>query len=149
MYQELLALSTALSATLTAQIGFDARQLKHCSTYHLAEGVDGSNKDRKTIYRLRSDEYELAVTPRPSRRRGAANVNSRLISCYACLWTCISRIRKHLETFIDHRATQRFILFCILINTFSMGIEYHLQVSSEGGGTPRFNTSSTTDLFAA
>ena len=33
----------------------------------------------------------------------------------------------YIEAFVDHNAFQRFILFCILINTFSMGIEYHDQ----------------------
>lgn len=33
----------------------------------------------------------------------------------------------YVEAFVDHNVFQRFILFCILINTFSMGIEYHDQ----------------------
>ncbi len=48
--QELLALSTAFSTALTAQIAFDAKHLKHCSTYNLAEGVDGNKK--KGIYQV-------------------------------------------------------------------------------------------------
>ena len=32
-----------------------------------------------------------------------------------------------MEVFVDHNWFQRFILFCILTNTFSMGIEYHSQ----------------------
>ena len=50
-FQELLALSTALSATLTAQLSFDPKQLKYCSTYNLAEGVDENNRKRD-IYHL-------------------------------------------------------------------------------------------------
>merc|ERR1719266_1868259 len=61
--QELLALSTALSATLTAQLAFDSKHLKYCSTYNLAEAVDKDMK--KGIYHL-GDAYELAVTPRKS-----------------------------------------------------------------------------------
>ena len=118
--QELLALSSALSATLTAQIGFDARQLKHCSTYNLAEGIaPGRAGGGRAIYRLASDEYELAVTPKKS---------NYCLNIFGCLCICISKFRKHLEVFVDHNVCQRFILFCILINTFSMGIEYHLQV---------------------
>ena len=64
-FQELLALSTALSATLTAQLVFDQKQLKYCSTYNIAEGLD---KDmNKGIYHLGSDVYELAVTPKKQR----------------------------------------------------------------------------------
>ena len=66
--QELLALSTALSASLTAQIDFDSRQMKHCSTYNLAEGVDKDDGKARGIYQMDSEEYELAVTPKkPSR----------------------------------------------------------------------------------
>ena len=61
--QELLALSTALSATLTAQLAFDSKHLKYCSTYNLAEAVDKDMK--KGIYHL-GDAYELTVTPRKS-----------------------------------------------------------------------------------
>ena len=62
--QELLALSTVLSATLTAQIGsYDTKQLRYCSTYNLAEGMDEFNMKRE-IYRMGSEEYELTVTPK-------------------------------------------------------------------------------------
>ena len=40
---------------------------------------------------------------------------------------CLGKCQKHLESFVDHNVFQRFILFCILINTFSMGIEFHDQ----------------------
>ena len=60
--KELLALSTALSASLTAQIDFDKRQMKHCSTYNLAEGVDKDDGKARGIYQMASEEYELAVT---------------------------------------------------------------------------------------
>ena len=63
-----MALSTALSASLTAQIDFDSRQMKHCSTYNLAEGVDKDDGKARGIYQMDSEEYELAVTPKkPSR----------------------------------------------------------------------------------
>ena len=48
--QELLALSTAFSTALTAQVAFDPGHLKHCTTYNLAEGVDGNKK--KGIYQV-------------------------------------------------------------------------------------------------
>ena len=40
---------------------------------------------------------------------------------------CLSKCQKQLETAVDHSIFQRFILFCILVNTFSMGIEFHDQ----------------------
>ena len=100
-------MSTALSATLTAQLAFDPKHLKYCSTYNLAEGVDESNKKRE-IYHL-GKEYELAVTPKKHQR-------------FQGILARISRVsrkgRKKLESFVDHRAFQQFILLCILTNTF-------------------------------
>ncbi len=115
--QELLALSTALSATLTAQIGFEAKQLKHCSTYNLAEGDSSAPGSASTTYGT-GDEYELAV----SEKKG-----NRFTACLECATGCLSSCQKHLEAFVDHHFFQKFILFCILINTFSLGIEYHEQ----------------------
>ena len=112
----MLALSTALSATLTAQLAFDPNQLKYCSTYRLAEAVDQENK-KHGIYHLGS-EYELAVTPK------------KVTSCtnfFIHLSRCGGKCRKRLEKVVDHNIFQRTILFCILTNTFCMGIEYHSQ----------------------
>ncbi len=66
--------------------------------------------------------YELAVTPKKS---------TACLSCLSCVSVCWKKFRQHLEDFVDHNGFQRFILFCILINTFSMGIEYHNQVGGE------------------
>ena len=108
-----MALSTALSATLTAQLAFDSKHLKYCSTYNLAEAVDKNMK--KGIYHL-GDAYELAVTPRKS-------------NWYMCSTPLkyFSMLQSYMELFVDHNWFQRFILFCILTNTFSMGIEFHNQ----------------------
>eukprot|EP00094_Tigriopus_californicus_P005435 TCALIF_05238-PA protein Name:"Similar to CACNA1H Voltage-dependent T-type calcium channel subunit alpha-1H (Homo sapiens)" AED:0.30 eAED:0.30 QI:0/0.8/0.61/0.95/0.75/0.80/21/258/1189 len=116
---ELLALSSALSATLTAQIGgFNASQIKHCSTYNLPEVGQSSDDKLGSGCDVDSEIYELAVTPkRPS----------RFIAFFGCCGTCLSKFQNQLEKFVDHNIFQRFILFCILINTFSMGIEFHKQ----------------------
>ena len=74
----MLALSTALSASLTAQIDFDSRQMKHCSTYNLAEGVDRDDGKARGIYQMASEEYELAVTPKKPSRDGGV-ITSHLI----------------------------------------------------------------------
>ena len=43
LLQELLALSTTLSSSMAAQMVFDKKRLKYCSTYNLAEvGVSRS-----------------------------------------------------------------------------------------------------------
>ncbi len=115
--QELLALSTALSATLTAQLAFDPKQLKYCSTYNLAEAIDKNKK--KAIYHLDAEGYERALTPRRK--------SHPLSFCGGGFVKAMSKAQNCLEMFVDHNWFQRFILFCILTNTFSMGIEFHSQ----------------------
>ena len=85
MLKELLALSTALSASLTAQIDFDSRQMKHCSTYNLAEGVDKDDGKARGIYQMASEEYELAVTPKKT------NPFTDVFACFfqCCFWLSI------------------------------------------------------------
>ena len=51
----------------------------------------------------------------------------RFHACYDCVGKFLTSVQVYIEAFVDHNAFQRFILFCILINTFSMGIEYHDQ----------------------
>lgn len=109
-------MSTALSATLTAQLVFDNKSLKYCSTYNLAEALDKNMK--KGIYHLGADAYELAVTP----KRGA-----RFWAICGRFGVFFRKFQELLEVFVDHNWFQRFILFCILTNTFSMGIEFHNQ----------------------
>ena len=85
MLKELLALSTALSASLTAQIDFDSRQMKHCSTYNLAEGVDKDDGKARGIYQMASEEYELAVTVKKPNREDSSNISLFLSSCQIML----------------------------------------------------------------
>ena len=86
----LLALSTALSATLTAQLVFDPKQLKYCSTYNIAEALD---KDmNKGIYHLGSDAYELAVTPKKQRFWAHCGRIAKFFSL----------IQEYLELFVNH-----------------------------------------------
>eukprot|EP00095_Tigriopus_kingsejongensis_P007143 maker-scaffold300_size216557-snap-gene-0.14 protein:Tk07143 transcript:maker-scaffold300_size216557-snap-gene-0.14-mRNA-1 annotation:"voltage-dependent t-type calcium channel subunit alpha-1g" len=123
--QELLALSSALSATLTAQIGgFDANQIRRCSTQNLPDGPNGANHGSESGRCEEDDDddagdvYELSVTPKTP---------SKCYSFFGCCLTCLNKLQTQLENFVDHNIFQRFILFCILINTFSMGIEFHKQ----------------------
>ena len=42
---------------------------------------------------------------------------------------CITTFRKHIRAMVEHKYFQQGILVAILINTLSMGVEYHDQVS--------------------
>ena len=72
---------------------------------------------KKGIYHLGADAYELAVTPKKKRFWSGCN---RVAAFF-------TMIQEYMEVFVNHNWFQRFILFCILTNTFSMGIEFHSQ----------------------
>ena len=56
----------------------------------------------------------------------------RVISLELCVGFAVKWqiARQYLKRFVDHRYFSRGILLAILVNTLSMGIEYHNQVSS-------------------
>jgi len=78
--------------------------------------VDQENKQHG-IYHLGS-EYELAVTPKKI---------TSFSNFFDTISRCFRQFRKLLEKLVDHNIFQRTILFCILTNTFCMGIEFHSQ----------------------
>ena len=43
----------------------------------------------------------------------------------------IRKFRRYIKAFVENRHTQRSILTAILVNTLSMGIEYHNQVITQ------------------
>ncbi len=61
------------------------------------------------------------------RRRCCPRQSSRLLSC---LWAFWGRLRRVLQRVVAHNYFKRAIFMAILLNTFSMGIEYHNQPPS-------------------
>ena len=114
----MLALTTALSATLTAQIGCDPAGSKDAGDNPENNDENEDEAGSKSGSPV-PDEYELEVTKKS------------LSSCFACLdnfSSCCAKFQAKLEKFVDHDVFGKFILFCILTNTFCMGIEFHNQV---------------------
>ncbi|XP_065204837.1 voltage-dependent T-type calcium channel subunit alpha-1H-like isoform X2 [Planococcus citri] len=134
--QELLALSGALSAALpTGQLALD-------SLFNSLSQSILSNQSRRWVPpnnpticfvdqpHLRSD--------RSSRRRNSSDYQNRGICNQCCLHNTIyvfnkyclhwcSVLRKLIKRLVNHKRFQQGILLAILINTLSMGIEYHNQ----------------------
>ena len=46
-----------------------------------------------------------------------------------CCFSCLKSVRRVIKTIVEHKYFQQGILLAILINTLSMGIEYHNQVA--------------------
>ena len=126
---ELLALSGALSAALPTHMGVDSRSV-HTLYSSLAKGVkhfsapslffsneaqfpydDSDNScDSDSDWSDSEDDWsDDNKKKRPIRR-------------------CCSAARRKVQWVVDSKYFQRSILFAILVNTLSMGVEYHNQV---------------------
>ncbi|XP_021929198.1 voltage-dependent T-type calcium channel subunit alpha-1H-like isoform X2 [Zootermopsis nevadensis] len=136
--QELLALSGALSAALpTGQLGLGS----FFSSFSKG-GVETLGDDQEGFHRwCNSPEHELCCSEQPCggdwamileggvskrhRRRHGGKVPWRWISTCCC--SCLRGIRRVIKAVVEHKYFQQGILLAILINTLSMGIEYHNQ----------------------
>lgn len=47
----------------------------------------------------------------------------------SCCMRCLGKVRQMIKALVEHKYFQQGILLAILVNTLSMGIEYHNQVS--------------------
>ncbi|CAL4059400.1 unnamed protein product, partial [Meganyctiphanes norvegica] len=129
---ELLALSGALSAALPTQLGIDSRSV-HTLYSSLAKGVKHFSAPQLffaadqfpgafTGYDSNSDSYHSDSEwsdddwsdEKPNRQP-------------ALIVKIVRKFRNIIKKLVDHRFFQRGILVAILINTLSMGIEYHDQ----------------------
>lgn len=73
------------------------------------------------------DLYQNALSPLDERRRPRSPALRLLIAIYRCLMRVCSWIRRYIKRLVEHKYFQQGILLAILINTLSMGIEYHDQ----------------------
>ncbi|XP_030381070.1 voltage-dependent T-type calcium channel subunit alpha-1G [Scaptodrosophila lebanonensis] len=73
------------------------------------------------------DLYQNALSPLDERRRQWSPAMRGIIAVYRCLSRVCSVIRRYIRRLVEHKYFQQGILLAILINTLSMGIEYHNQ----------------------
>ncbi|EDV92308.1 GH24843 [Drosophila grimshawi] len=73
------------------------------------------------------DLYQNALSPLDERRRPRSGILRLIIAIYRCLMRVCSWIRRYIKRLVEHKYFQQGILLAILINTLSMGIEYHDQ----------------------
>lgn len=74
------------------------------------------------------DLYQNALSPLDDKRK---KKRSKLMSGIITTYRCVSRVcglaRRYVKRLVEHKYFQQGILLAILINTLSMGIEYHKQ----------------------
>lgn len=136
--QELLAFSVAFSAALpTGQTTLESFY-STLARDPQQQNIDPSNTQNSTvqgqnIYEDFSCCYELhqaswsavaAVTKKPKKHSKIVLV---IVTVYNVISKVLTYLRKYVKKIADHKYFHQGILLAILINTLSMGIEYHDQ----------------------
>ncbi|XP_052759343.1 voltage-dependent T-type calcium channel subunit alpha-1G [Galleria mellonella] len=125
--QELLALSGALSAALpTGQVALDS------FFEELTKGISkraGEEKNDTKVIDI--EDYSCCAELLAAEAAAKQSRKNRFTSACSLFWKKISKAfswqRKHIKNIVNHKYFQQGILLAILINTLSMGIEYHNQ----------------------
>ncbi|XP_050328266.1 uncharacterized protein LOC126758195 isoform X4 [Bactrocera neohumeralis] len=72
------------------------------------------------------DLYQNALSPLGEKKQHSKPIKI-VISIYRCLMRVCGVMRRYIKLLVEHKYFQQGILLAILINTLSMGIEYHKQ----------------------
>ncbi|XP_054086828.1 uncharacterized protein LOC105219445 [Zeugodacus cucurbitae] len=72
------------------------------------------------------DLYQNVLSPLGEKKQHSKPIKV-VISIYRCLMRVCGVMRRYIKLLVDHKYFQQGILLAILINTLSMGIEYHKQ----------------------
>ncbi|VVC89033.1 unnamed protein product [Leptidea sinapis] len=125
--QELLALSGALSAALpTGQVALDS------FFEELTKGISKRTGDERLDTKIvEMEDFSCCADLIAMDMATKETKKSRFAITVHLLWNRISKfmslLRKYIKIVANHKYFQQGILLAILINTLSMGIEYHNQ----------------------
>lgn len=73
------------------------------------------------------DLYQNALSPLDDKRKKRSPLMKAIIAVYRCVMRVCGIVRRYIKRLVEHKYFQQGILLAILINTLSMGIEYHEQ----------------------
>ncbi|XP_055913400.1 uncharacterized protein LOC129947020 isoform X4 [Eupeodes corollae] len=73
------------------------------------------------------DLYQNALSPLEEKNQHRSKLISGIITVYHFITRILHFARRHIKRLVEHKYFQQSILLAILINTLSMGIEYHKQ----------------------
>ncbi|XP_049799603.1 voltage-dependent T-type calcium channel subunit alpha-1G [Schistocerca nitens] len=142
--QELLALSGALSAALpTGQLALDSFfsslskgpgggeplccQEAGCWELELESGLSEGACCAEQPWAAMLEDKAAAAAGAGAAGAAARRRRQRWRHALACCTGCLRWVRRGVRALVTHKYFQQGILFAILINTLSMGIEYHDQ----------------------
>ncbi|XP_026324776.1 voltage-dependent T-type calcium channel subunit alpha-1G [Hyposmocoma kahamanoa] len=125
--QELLALSGALSAALpTGQVALDS------FFEELTKGISKrAGEEKADSKNVEIEDFSCCADLIAAETLAKENRKGRFSSTCSIIWRritkCLLWLRKYIKIIVNHKYFQQGILVAILINTLSMGIEYHNQ----------------------
>lgn len=148
--QELLALSVAFSAALpTGQTTLDSfystltrnnnnnnNNNEFTSTPAAAATIASIPEDYSCCFELYQQNFDYAAQEYHQQQlhqssedleKEKSRAYVACVTCYKVVSKIFHFIRKYIKRLVDHKYFQQGILLAILINTLSMGIEYHKQ----------------------
>lgn len=124
--QELLALGAINAALPTGQIALDT------ILNSLSKGISNRPKNGEEIYvQLPDDDFSCCqeMWNTDSENKNVERSRFVMIVCtvFKRFFGFFSLLRRYVKMLVEHKYFQQGILLAILINTLSMGIEYHKQ----------------------
>jgi voltage-dependent calcium channel T type alpha-1G len=139
--QELLALSVAFSAALptgqtTLDTFYSTLTRNNNNTCNNNNNEFTQTEDYSCCYELYQQNFDFAAQEYHQHQlhqssedleKEKSRAYHACITCYKVISKIFHVIRKYIKRLVDHKYFQQGILLAILINTLSMGIEYHNQ----------------------
>ena len=126
---ELLALSGALSAALPTHMGVDSNSV-HSLYSSLAKGVKHFSAPSLFFSNDLHFDYDCSDESCDSDSEWSDSEDGwNRGPKISWIRNCFSTMQNRVKAVVDSKFFQRAILFAILVNTLSMGVEYHDQVS--------------------
>ncbi|XP_055388606.1 uncharacterized protein LOC129617143 isoform X3 [Condylostylus longicornis] len=131
--QELLAFSVAFSAALPTGQGtlesFYTSLTQHATGQQHNINLENQNTNNLIEdYSCCYDLYQNALSPQEEhRKKKRKRLTSACVAIYRFISKIFNFIRRYIKLLVEHKYFQQGILLAILINTLSMGIEYHDQ----------------------
>lgn len=141
----IMSASVGGAAATSSQLVATAANAEDYVFYCYSTAAEQNGGDEEVGREEETARREAEKRRRRRKREAAAagrdeDVSSEDICCYCCCFCCAKKLsdsrvcrvlhvaRIYLQKFVDGQFFQRTILFAILINTLSMGIEHHQQV---------------------
>lgn len=109
----------------TPNVNHHTQETQSILSSHYDKSPTHQMEDFSCCYELH--QATLAAQLEAEKKRQKSKIYGAIVTIYKIVSKIFTFIRKYVRKIVDHRYFQQGILLAILINTLSMGIEYHNQ----------------------